>query len=118
MVFNGLQRPLSMCWSLAKPGRARSWWLKRFTSEAPVNRARSWPSDCGAIPHDLLESEFFGHERGAFTGAQNRKVGLLESASHGTFFLDELAQLPMPLQAKLLRVLQERRVRRVGVQPR
>ncbi len=72
------------------------------------------PVDCGAIPEHLLESEFFGYERGAFTGAQARSLGLLELAHGGTFFLDEIAELPAPLQAKLLRVLQERRFRRVG----
>lgn len=72
------------------------------------------PVDCGAIPDLLMESEFFGHERGAFTGAAARSLGLLEFANHGTFFLDELSQLPLRLQAKLLRVLQERKIRRVG----
>ncbi len=72
------------------------------------------PVDCGAIPENLLESEFFGHERGSFTGADNRRIGLLEFADHGTFFLDELGELPLLLQAKLLRTLQERKIRRVG----
>lgn len=72
------------------------------------------PIDCGAIPDQLMESEFFGHERGAFTGAHSRNLGLLEFASGGTFFLDELSQLPLRLQSKLLRVLQERKIRRVG----
>lgn len=72
------------------------------------------PVDCGAIPEELMESEFFGHERGAFTGAQQRSLGLLEFANGGTFFLDEVGQLPLRLQAKLLRALQERRIRRVG----
>jgi len=72
------------------------------------------PVDCGAIPDQLMESEFFGHERGAFTGAQTRSLGLLEFANKGTFFLDEVSQLPPRLQAKLLRVLQERKIRRVG----
>lgn len=72
------------------------------------------PVDCGAIPHDLMESEFFGHERGAFTGATKKNMGLLEFANEGTFFLDEIGQLPLTLQAKLLRVLQERKIRRVG----
>ena len=72
------------------------------------------PVDCGAIPDDLMESEFFGHERGAFTGAQTRSLGLMEFANKGTFFLDEISQLPLRLQSKLLRVLQERKVRRVG----
>jgi len=72
------------------------------------------PVDCGAIPENLLESEFFGHERGAYTGADKREIGLLEFADGGTFFLDELGELPLLLQAKLLRTLQERRIRRVG----
>lgn len=72
------------------------------------------PVDCGAIPESLLESEFFGHERGAFTGADSRRIGLLEFADRGTFFLDELGELPLVLQAKLLRTLQERKIRRVG----
>ncbi len=72
------------------------------------------PVDCGAIPESLLESEFFGHEKGAFTGAGARSMGLVELAEGGTFFLDEIAELPLPLQAKLLRLLQERRFRRLG----
>lgn len=72
------------------------------------------PVDCGSIPEDLLESELFGHERGAFTGATEKSMGLMEFANQGTFFLDEIGQLPLKLQAKLLRVLQERKIRRVG----
>ena len=70
--------------------------------------------NCGAIPGEILESELFGHERGAFTGAHQRRIGLIESASSGTLFLDEISELSPDLQVKLLRVLEERRVVRVG----
>ena len=72
------------------------------------------PVNCGAIPGEILESELFGHERGAFTGAHQRRIGLIESAQRGTLFLDEISELSPDLQVKLLRVLEERRVTRVG----
>ena len=70
--------------------------------------------DCGAIPQSLLESELFGHERGAFSGATERRIGAFESAQGGTIVLDEIGELPLDLQPKILRVLEQRTIRRVG----
>jgi two-component system NtrC family response regulator len=72
------------------------------------------PINCGAIPENLLESELFGYEKGAFTGADAQKRGRIEYASGGTLFLDEIGELPLSLQVKLLRFLQEHKVERVG----
>jgi two-component system, NtrC family, response regulator PilR len=72
------------------------------------------PVNCGAIPGELMESEFFGHKRGSFTGAVADRVGLVQSAEGGTLFLDEVADLPLHMQVKLLRVIQEKTIRPVG----
>ncbi|PPK73750.1 two-component system response regulator PilR (NtrC family) [Methylobacter tundripaludum] len=72
--------------------------------------------NCGAIPHELMESEFFGHKKGSFTGAVSDKKGFFQAAEGGTLFLDEVADLPLPLQVKLLRAIQEKKIRPVGEQ--
>jgi len=74
------------------------------------------PVNCGALPEGLFESELFGHEKGAFTGAVKTKPGLLEFANNGTFFLDEIGELSQALQSKLLRMLEDKKIRRVGGQ--
>ena len=81
---------------------------------SPRKEARFLPINCAAIPADILESELFGHERGSFTGAVQRKAGKFELADRGTLFLDEIGEMALPLQAKILRVLEERSFMRVG----
>jgi len=73
-----------------------------------------FPVNCGAIPENLMESEFFGYKKGAFTGADSDRDGFFQAANGGTLFLDEVADLPLPMQVKLLRVIQEKKVRKVG----
>ena len=84
-----------------------------YHNSARVNKP-FLPVNCAAIPENLLESELFGHERGAFTGADNRKIGKFEQCNMGTMFLDEIGDMPFPLQAKLLRVLQDGSFQRLG----
>ncbi|MCX7766039.1 MAG: sigma-54 dependent transcriptional regulator, partial [Candidatus Sumerlaeia bacterium] len=81
---------------------------------SPRKNKRFVPINCAGIPETLIESELFGYEKGAFTGATQTKMGLIEVANDGTLFLDEIGDLPLPLQAKLLRVLQEREIQRIG----
>jgi len=84
--------------------------------QSPRNGKPFVAINCGAIPPDLMESEFFGHKKGSFTGAVSDKTGLFQAAEGGTLFLDEVADLPAPLQVKLLRAIQEKKIRPVGEQ--
>ncbi|MCG6863572.1 MAG: sigma-54 dependent transcriptional regulator [Chromatiaceae bacterium] len=85
-------------------------------SQGPRKEGAFVPVNCGAIPHDLVESELFGHMKGSFTGAVSAKQGLFQAAEGGTLFLDEVADLPLDMQVKLLRAIQEKSVRSVGAQ--
>lgn len=82
--------------------------------KGPRNEAPFIPVNCGAIPENLMESEFFGYKKGAFTGAEQDKEGFFQAANNGTLFLDEVADLPIQMQVKLLRAIQEKKVRKVG----
>jgi formate hydrogenlyase transcriptional activator len=89
--------------------------IARSLHELSLRRSGAFVTlNCAAIPTGLLESEFFRHEKGAFTGAITRRVGRFELANHGTVFLDEVSEIPLELQPKLLRVLQEREFERLG----
>ena len=83
-------------------------------NRSPRARAPFLAVNCGALPENLIESELFGYEKGAFTGATTRKLGTFEAANHGTVFLDEIGELPLSMQVKLLRVLENRSFQRVG----
>jgi transcriptional regulator with GAF, ATPase, and Fis domain len=87
---------------------------KALHEASPRSRSPFVTIDCGALPENLLESELFGHVKGAFTGAATTRVGAIEEANRGTVFLDEIGEIPINLQPKLLRVLESRMVRRVG----
>ncbi|MEL0636529.1 MULTISPECIES: sigma-54-dependent transcriptional regulator [Marinomonas] len=89
--------------------------VARFVHEHSSRRNHTFVAiNCGAVPDSIMESELFGHEKGAFTDAKNRRIGKLEHANGGTLFLDEIESMPMSMQIRLLRVLEERRVERLG----
>lgn len=108
------ENPKSSVMLLGETGTGKEFLARVIHHNGPRASGPFVGVNCTAIPKDLFESELFGYERGAFTGANQRKLGLLEKAEGGTLFLDEIGDLDMAMQAKLLRVIQERSFRRLG----
>jgi two-component system response regulator PilR (NtrC family) len=99
---------------IGESGTGKELVARMIHEQGPLKDKPFIPVNCGAIPENLIESEMFGHKRGSFTGAVNDKMGLFEAAHTGTLFLDEVGELPLAMQVKLLRALQERIIRKVG----
>ena len=102
------------CWSPARAAPARNWSRAAIYQHGKRAKAPFLALNCEAIPETLLESELFGHEKGAFTGADRRRIGKFEQFSGGTIFLDEIGDMPLALQSKILRLLEEQTFERIG----
>lgn len=102
------------CTLTGESGTGKEVLAKALHNSSPRKNSRMIAINCAAVPENLMESELFGYEKGAFTGANKRTLGKVETANHGTLFLDEIGDMPLPLQAKLLRFLQERNIERLG----
>jgi DNA-binding NtrC family response regulator len=116
-VFASLQKAAATDTTVlleGESGTGKELFARSLHALSPRAEAPFVAINCAAIPENLLETELFGHEKGAFTGAVARKLGKFEMAHHGTLFLDEIGDLPLSLQAKILRALEERRFERVG----
>lgn len=114
--INKLCRSQAPVYISGESGSGKELVARAIHYQGPRAKGPFIPVNCGAIPSELLESEFFGHEKGSFSGAHQAKKGLFQAADGGTLFLDEVADLPLAMQVKLLRALQEKKIRPVGGQ--
>ena len=114
ILLNKAAKTLSNILITGESGSGKEVTARHIHEQSPVSQGPFVAINIGGVPENLLESELFGYEKGAFTGAESRKLGLFETAVGGTLFLDEIGDMPLSLQVKLLRVLQERKVRRLG----
>ena len=112
--INKLARSQAPVYISGESGSGKEVVARLIHSNGPRSSSSFIPVNCGAIPSELMESEFFGHVKGSFSGAIDNKQGLFEAANNGTLFLDEVADLPMLMQVKLLRAIQEKAIRKVG----
>lgn len=99
---------------IGESGTGKELVARMIHEKGPFSNQPFIPVNCGAIPENLIETEMFGHQKGSFTGAVANKIGLFEAANRGTLFLDEVGELPLSMQVKLLRAIQERVIRKVG----